>query len=188
MGVPEHFRLTPWRGQYAHLPLVFAPFLLSASLAMVGAFLDSHGQAAAGTILTAVGGLVFTAGILAMPRLWRKWRTRGGLLLTVDHDHVILRDHEGTFASEMRLVPGGVRRGVFSYTMTMRFGGGTYLAPLVAISFPDRTLTVGGIGVAPDPGSLPTESPPGFSLPAGDWDRLVKMLGVGANRLADSPS
>lgn len=188
MQAPEHFRLTPWRGQYAHMPLVFAPFMLAVFLAIVGAFLDRQGHAAAGTILTGLGGLVFAAGVLAMPRLWRKWRYRGGLHLTVERDRAILRDPDGTFASEMGLVPGAVRRGVFSYEVTLRFGGGTYLAPLVALSFPDRTLTVGGIGVAPPEGVEPSAEPPGFTLAAGDWERLERVLGIGAKSSGNGPA
>jgi len=173
----QRFTLTRWRGQYAHVPLAFGPFLVALPLAFVGVWLDSMDQPAAGTAVTSLGGLIFLAGVLALPTLWRRWRARGRLLLWVEGASARIATPEGAPGGVLTLGPATVARGTFAYQATMRFGGGTYPAPLAALPFPDGPLTIGGEGVAPwDPGAPPSPKP-AFVLPAGDWERLIDALG-----------
>ena len=176
----ERFSLTPWRGQWAHLPLVFAPFALVLLLTFAGVWLNKAGAPTAGMVVSAIGGLVFFLGVLALPTLWRLFRARGGLVLCLSRGQATLTGPDGVAVRVTTLAPGDVRRGVFTYRVNLRYGGGVFRAPLVTIPFPERPLTIGGEGVTEPPEDAPFTPKPKYRLPAHDWERLMDALGLGA--------
>ncbi len=171
----QTFSLKPWRSQWAHLPLSFAPFAVMLPLMLLASWLQTRGLEQVATTLGWVAGLGFAGMVFAIPLSWRRLQSRGAVVLRLGRGHAELSTPDGRSLAVTALTPESVRFGVFEYMVTYRHARGPYRSPLVEIAFPERRLVIGGESVAAGAEGTP-EAKPGFLVAAADWARLVAAL------------
>ncbi len=173
----QTFSLRPWRGQWAHLPLVILPFALMMPLTLLAIWLQqTRGLERLETTLGWVASLGFAVLVFALPVLWMRQQKRGTVLLRVTRGRAELLTPAGQSLAVTPVTPGNVRFGVFKYTISSRIVLGTFRSPRVEIVFPERRLVIGGESV-PAGDEEPLEAKPGFLVTAAEWARLVSALG-----------
>jgi len=179
------FSLERYRTQWGHLPLVCLPFLgaVGAAIALHG-LEPAIGEMVATALLSAVG-IGFAAFVLMLPRIWRRWRARGGLDLQLGGGEIrLVESSSGDLVGRCPAAPAGVVPAEFLYTVNERFSGGTFRAPAMVLRCEGRApISVGVQG-----GRLTWReieehvARPDYLMGAAEWETFVEMIGM-SNRL-----
>jgi hypothetical protein len=181
------FPVMRYRSQWGHLPLAFLPFLAAVGVVLG---LKAAGPAvpeAVSTGVLGVVGLAFAVAILAMPRLWGAWRARGRCELQVADGAVrLVEAGTGRLLGTCPATPTHVAPAEFHYTVTARFGGGTFRAPAIVLRFEGGGSA--SIGVQGSPlewdGAVEPLRRPAWVMDAGFLPAFAALVGLGDRLVA----
>jgi hypothetical protein len=179
------FDLEPYRTQWGHLPLVIVPFLAAFALVVLLELVEGRIPEEISTAILGAVGLAFAAFVLALPRIWRRWKARGRRELRLHHGEARVVDPTtGSRSGRCPIDAEHVLPGEYLFTVTQRFAGGTYRAPAVVLALDSGRVSVGAVGSRFTWAAGAEEvRRPDFAMGAGEWETLVACLGLG-DRLA----
>lgn len=174
----ERFVLRRWVGPYAHMPLVFVPFVVVFAMVGLALWMDELGNESATWVLMGVAQVGFVVAVFGLPFAWRRWREAGTMELGIDDGAVRFGPPGGPPRWTVDRDALSFRYGHFRYFVPNRWGGGLLRGPCVTLQAGGARVTIGAEQTLARTVSGVADPKPAFVLGPVDWARLERALGV----------